>query len=258
MSDKPVYETFRSSLLTGEQQIGTFLKTPTVHATEILGGLGFDFMVIDAEHAPLDRVVLDQMVLASRAANTAAVIRVPYNDKAAVMAALDMGAAGILYPHVTSAEMAKEFVATSRFVGGERGFSPSTRAGGYGSRPMWDFVEHCDSITTVIAMIEDVEAVENIEEIVAVEGLDAVFIGRGDLTISYKSKSPVSDELKAALIKVVEATKAAGKAALTITPGGEDAKWLSSLGVTGFIVASDQGFMKQAASKCLEGLRELK
>lgn len=257
MSESSTAETFRSRLAAGDLLVGTFLKTPTGHATEILGDVGFDFVVIDAEHAPFDRGAIDQMLLASRAAGTAGIVRVPNASASGVLSVLDCGAKGVLVPHVTSAAMASELVAACRFRGGKRGFSNSTRAGSYGRLGIWDYVDQCDAQTTVIGMIEDPEAVDAIDEIVSVEGLDAVFIGRGDLTVAYGVPTPAADEIKHATIAIIEAARAAGKAVLAMTPGGEDASWLRGLGVSGLIVASDQGFMRQAAGKCLADLRQL-
>lgn len=257
MSDSSATETFRTRLAAGDLVVGTFLKTPTTHATEILGAVGFDFVVIDAEHAPFDRGDIDQMLLASHAARTAGIVRVPSASPSGILSVLDCGAAGVLVPHVTSAAMASEVVAACRFRGGSRGFSNSTRAGSYGRLGMWEYVDSCDAQTTVIAMIEDPEAVDAIDEIVAVDGLDAVFIGRGDLTVAYGAPTPLADEVNDAIQKIIEAAKAAGKAILTVSPGGEDAKRLTGLGVSGLIVASDQAFMAQAAGKCLADLRQL-
>ena len=257
MPDSLATQTFREKLAADDLLIGTFLKTPTTHATEILGAVGFDFVVIDAEHAPFDRGDIDRMLLASRASGTAGIVRVPDASPAGILSVLDCGAAGVLVPHVTSAAMARDLVAACRFRGGSRGFSNSTRAGNYGRLGIWEYVDVCDAQASVIAMIEDPEAVDTIEEIVAVDGLDAVFIGRGDLTVAYGAPTPVADEVNNAVLKIIEAAKAAGTAILTVSPGGEDAKRLVDLGVSGLIVASDQGFMAQAAGKCLADLRQL-
>jgi 2-keto-3-deoxy-L-rhamnonate aldolase RhmA len=107
----------------------------------------------------------------------------------------------------------------------------------------------------VIGMIEDPEAVEVIDEIVAVEGLDAIFIGRGDLMIAYEAQSPMAEELTRATEKIIAAAKAAGKPVITVTPGGKDAEMLKGLGVSGFLLASDQGFLRQAAAAALKDIR---
>lgn len=255
MTTQPAHLTFRERLSAGEMQIGTFIKTPTGHATEILGGLGFDFVVLDTEHGPLGRESIDQILLATRAAGIAGIVRVQSSAGPEMLSALDCGAAGVLVPHVKSAEMARDIVGKCRFRGGHRGFSNTTRAGNYGGTGMWDYVNECDSLTTVIGMIEDPEAVDCIEEIVAVDGLDAVFIGRGDLMVAYEAQSPMADELVNGTKKVIDAAKAAGKPVLTVTVGGKDTEMLKALGVTGFMVSSDQGFMRQAAAATLKDLR---
>ncbi len=255
MADPLAYQTFRSRLSRGDLQVGTFIKTPTGHATEILGDLGFDFIVIDAEHAPFDRGTIDQILLATRAAGLAGIVRVPSGAGPDMLSALDCGAAGVLVPHVTSAEMARQVVAACRFRSGHRGFSPSGRAGRYGGTPMWDYVDACDTLSTVVGMIEDPEAVEAIDEIVAVDGLDAVFIGRGDLMVSMGVQSPMAEELARATEAIINAAVAVGKPVIAMTPGGKDAEWLKSLGVNGFIIASDQGFMRQAAAGALKEMR---
>jgi 2-keto-3-deoxy-L-rhamnonate aldolase RhmA len=249
------HQSFRSRLAAGELQIGSFIKTPTGHATEIFGSVGFNFVVVDSEHAPFDRTVIDQVILSAHAAAVPCIIRVSSASGPEMLSALDCGATGVLVPHITSATMAREVVAKCRFRGGHRGFSNSTRAGNYGAVGMWDYVESCDALTTVIGMIEDPEAVEVIDEIVAVEGLDAIFIGRGDLMIAYEAQSPMAEELTRATEKIIAAAKAAGKPVITVTPGGKDAEMLKGLGVSGFLLASDQGFLRQAAAAALKDIR---
>ena len=104
--------TLRRRLLAREHLIGTFVKTPTTHATEILGALGFDFVVIDEEHAPFDRMAIDAALLAARAAGTAALVRV--QSATSILSVLDCGATGVLVPHVASAARAREVAATCR------------------------------------------------------------------------------------------------------------------------------------------------
>lgn len=260
MSDttpRPPYTAFRERLIERELVVGTFIKTPTGHATEILGDLGFDFVVIDEEHAPFDRTSTDATLLAARAANTAGVVRVPSADPPALLSVLDCGAAGVLVPHVASPNKARAVVAACRYRGGQRGFSNSPRAGGYGRLGVWDHVDRSDARVAVIAMIEDPEALEVIDAIVDVEGLDAVFIGRGDLTVALGAASPAADEVKAATERITAAARAAGRAVCAMSAGGDDARWLKDLGVSAMIVASDQGFMRQAAARALGAFREL-
>ena len=177
---------FRKRLLAREHLVGTFVKTPTTHATEILGALGFDFVVIDEEHAPFDRLATD--AACSRQAPPA-----PRHWSACERdehpSVLDCGATGVLVPHVAKAEHAREIAAACRYQGGRRGYSGSPRHAGYGATGMWKTVDAADAATIVIAQIEDPEALDEIDAIVAVDGIDALFIGRGDLAVALGAKS---------------------------------------------------------------------
>lgn len=243
---------FRERMVAGDFLIGTFVKTPGVHSTEILGDVGFDFVVVDAEHAPFDRSAIDLAAVAARAARTACLVRVQSAEAAGILSALDCGAAGVLVPHVTSADIARSVVAACRYRGGKRGFSNSPRAGEYGRLGLWEHVDRADARSAVVAMIEAPEAVEAVGDIVAVDGLDAVFIGRGDLTVAFGAESTAAPEIRAATEKIAKAAVSSGCAVLAMTPGGDDAAWLRSLGVTGMIVASDQAFMRQAAGRAVQ------
>src|SRR6185436_154766 len=128
----PNMTSFRNRFARRDVLIGTFIKTPTTHATEILGTLGFDFVVIDEEHAPFDRAQTDVLLLAARASNLAGLVRVPSAAPEGLLSVLDCGASGVLVPHVKSPEMARQIVAACRYRGGSRGFSASSRAGRYG------------------------------------------------------------------------------------------------------------------------------
>src|SRR4029079_9680753 len=119
--DRPPYRDFRRRLKAREHVLGTFIKTPTTHATEILGMLGFDFVVIDQEHAPFDANTIDVMVLAARASDIASIVRVGDPGEANILSVLDCGASGILLPHVDSADKARAVASACRYRGRRRG-----------------------------------------------------------------------------------------------------------------------------------------
>lgn len=252
MSDdglRPGPAAFRRRFLAGEVLLGTFLKTPTGHATEVLGHVGFDFVVIDEEHAPFDRGTIDLALLAARAAATAGIVRVAEPTLAKLLAVLDDGAMGVLVPHVSSPEKAREVVAACRYRGGRRGFSNTTRAGHFGGSGIWDHVDAQDAAVTVIAMIEDPEALDHLDAILAVEGLDGVFIGRGDLTVALGSAGIDSPETMDATRRIATAAKQAGKPVCVMASGSADAARFREIGASAFIVSSDHGLMRQAAAK---------
>lgn len=169
---------FRKRLLDGERIAGTFIKTPTPHATEILAGLGFDFVVVDQEHAPFDRGDIDGLMSVTSAIGIGGIVRVA--DPSWILPALDMGADGVLVPHVNSREAAEQVVAAARHGGGSRGYSPSTRAGRYGGLTLEEHVARADESVSVWAMIEHPDAIADAAAIAAVDGVDALFLGLGD------------------------------------------------------------------------------
>lgn len=244
---------FRQRVIAREPLIGTFLKTPTGHATEIIGDAGFDFVVIDQEHAPFDRTSSDIALLAARAAGMPALVRVPGPD--AILSVLDCGAAGVLIPHVSSAEYARKVAALCRYRGGKRGFATSTRAGRYTVVPMWKHIADSDANTVVVAQIENPEALDEIDAIAAVDGVDSLFIGRGDLTAAFGDETKDPPAVRKAVERISAAAQKAGKSISVYVGNGTEAAWLKTLGASTFVLSSDQGFLRQGA---LAGLAEVR
>jgi 2-keto-3-deoxy-L-rhamnonate aldolase RhmA len=114
---------------------------------------------------------------------------------------------------------------------------------------VWPHVDAQDAAVTFIAMIEDPEALDEIDAIVATEGLDGVFIGRGDLTVALGAPAMDAPEIMAACEKIIAAAKRAGKPVAMMVANADDTSRFHRMGATTFIVASDQGFMRQAALK---------
>lgn len=255
---RPAPRDFRKRLLARELLIGTFCKTPTSHATEILGSIGYDFVMLDEEHAPWTRQSLEVGFLGARAFGIAGLVRIARPDANSILSALDDGAIGVMVPHVASAEKARNIASWARYKGGTRG-SGVGRGGDYGGRSFETHYAASDATTTVIAMIEDREAIEHIDEIVAVEGIDGFFLGRGDLGLSLSNATggsvPTVDE---AVRIVAKAVVNSGKALCAVTQNmaSDDAKKMLDLGVTALMVASDQGLLRTGALAQLEHFRK--
>ena len=258
MTTRPAPADFRRRFAAGEQLVGTFIKTPTSHAIEILGDLGYDFVVIDEEHAPFDRMSIDVCLLAARAAGTAGIVRVAAPTAANLLSVLDCGATGVLVPHVGSAAKAREIVSACRYRGGRRGYSASPRAGRYGGAGMAQHIEAQDRTVTVIAMIEDPEALDEIDAIAAVEGLDGFFIGRGDLTVAFGAPSSDAPVVRDAVERITRAARQAGKPVCVMVGGVAEAKPFRELGASAFIVSTDQALLRRAAGQALTEMATLK
>lgn len=239
---------FRNRLRSRERLLGTFVKTNAFQLIEILGTTGLDFVVIDAEHAPFDRNSLDVLMLAARASNLPALVRIPGTAPDVILNVLDIGATGLLVPHICSAEDAGHTLMATRYVGGGRGFSNSSRAGGYGKLSMTELVTAADRDTVVIGQIEDREAVECIDSIIAMSELDCLFIGRADLAVSYGVFDLNHPQVTGAVTKVCAACAAAGKAAGIFLADDRDIEDYEKLGVTFFVIGSDQSFLRTQAA----------
>jgi 2-keto-3-deoxy-L-rhamnonate aldolase RhmA len=237
----------RALLPTGDDwHVGTFVKTTSPQCVEILGGTGLDFAVLDAEHAPFDRAALDLALMAGRSCGLPLFVRVLERTAAGLLSVLDMGAAGVLVPHVDTVTDAREVVAHCRYVGGDRGYSSSPRAAGYGALGMKEAIRQGDR-SVVLAQIESVEAVRNAAGIAAVEGVAGLFIGRADLALSMGLDSAQAPEVAEATEQVIRAGLAAGKLVGMFVGSQAERERYRALGVRWFIHGSDQGLLRQAA-----------
>lgn len=127
---------FKKRLIARVPMLGAFIKTPHPIIIEIMARSGFDFLVIDAEHAPFDRTSIDMMLIAGRAMGIPLLVRIPVSTPDWALNVLDAGAAGLMVPHVVSADQAKELVESVSYVLGGRGFAGTSRAADYAQRPL--------------------------------------------------------------------------------------------------------------------------
>ncbi|ETF04278.1 aldolase [Advenella kashmirensis W13003] len=232
-------------------QIGTFVKTNSPHVIEILGLSSLDFGVLDAEHAPLDRSALDVLMLASRAAKWPLIVRIPDTTAATILSVLDIGAAGLLVPHVDSAQQAQAVVGKSRYMGGERGFSSSPRAARYGTLSMKDCLIAAEG-SLVIAQIESDTAVNSVEDILNVEGIDGIFIGRADLALSFGLDDPKHARVSQATEHALKSATSVGKIAGIAVGNVTERDTYAAMGANWIVVGSDQSLLRQAAQSAAQ------
>lgn len=243
-------QTFRERGRSGEMLTGTFVAIPHPVAVEITARAGLDFVCLDWEHAQFSRDALENLTRAAEAGGAAAMVRVPGNLPEAIAAALDAGASGVLVPRVSSAEEAAAAVRAARYPpDGERGAGPG-RASHYGY-DIARYIGQANAAILVAVQVETARAVDNVAAIVAVEGVDVVFIGPGDLAVSLGAFGPAGEaELDAAILKVIAACRAAGRAVGLFRPSVADlARWRAA-GASFFIIASDTMFLGAAAAAC--------
>jgi 2-keto-3-deoxy-L-rhamnonate aldolase RhmA len=181
---------FRHRLRAGETLLGTIVTLEAPEVVEALCHIGYDWLFIETEHAPLGPPAVQRIV--QTAGGTPCIVRLSRGDEISIKRALDAGAAGIIVPQVNSAAYARLIVSYAKFAPqGSRGFGLS-RASMYGLKAE-EYVAQANDSTAVIVLAEHVDAVENIEEICQVEGVDAVFIGPYDLSASLNRIGRVHD-----------------------------------------------------------------
>lgn len=240
-------------ILGPDVRVGTFIKTSSPQVVELLGLAGLHFAVVDAEHAPFDRNLMDLMMIAGRAANLPLLVRVADKSAATLLQALDLGAHGILVPHVDSAEDARAVVARARYRGGERGYSGSQRGAGYGTLGMKAALDAGDR-TVVVCQIESVAAVEASADIAAVPGVAGLFVGRADLALAMGLEDSRAPRVLDATRQVLGIARAAGKLAGMAAGSAAEARPFIADGANWFVVSSDQGLMREGAQAMAKGM----
>jgi 2-keto-3-deoxy-L-rhamnonate aldolase RhmA len=242
----------KSCLASGAPLLGTFVKTPHPHIVEVLAMAGLDCLCLDAEHAPFDRRDLDACILAARAGRMPVLVRPASSSAHEILNALDCGADGVLVPHVRSAEEAAAVAASAHYGPGggyaRRGYAGSSRSAGYGLRAIPDHLAASAAHTVVIAQIEDLEALDAIEAIAAVPGIDALFIGRIDLTIALGCTSPDDPAVIEAVEHILAACRDAGRACGMFTPRAADVPMWREKGASFFLLGSDHAFLREGAA----------
>jgi len=245
---------FKERLQSGAPLVGTFLKTPSAMLAEVITRTDLDVVCIDAEHSPFDRRDIDACLLALRAGAMPAIVRVPTCAPEHILNALDLGADGILAPHISSADAAVALVDAATYGKG-RGFSPSTRAGGYTGRTIASHLKASENAAALIAQIEDADALANLDDIMAVDGIDAVFVGRADLTVSMGCDDMGAPQVVKAVEDICKAAKAANRrCGMFIADLSELTKW-AALGASFFLLGSDHGFVLKGAAAMLSTAR---
>ena len=240
--------TFKERLNKGDFTLGTFLKTPHPHIVEVLATTGLDCVCIDAEHAPFDRRDLDMCILAGRAGNFPTLVRIAHASDEQILNALDCGADGVVIPHVKTAEEARAIAKSCHYGPGGRGYAGSSRAADYGLKAMAVHQAASAERTVVVAQIEDVEALDEIDAIAAVAGIDALFVGRIDLTVALGCDNPDDPKVIAAVDQIVTACVKAGRPVGMFLPRPADVPHWREKGVTFFLLGSDHSFMRAGAA----------
>jgi len=249
---------FRQKCIGKSNLIGSFAAIPHPVAVEVMALSGLDFLCIDWEHAQISRDMIEAMVRAADVHRVPAMVRVPGHAPEAIQAALDSGAQGVLVPRVSTAEQAAMAVKASRYPPlGERGVGPG-RAAGYGYR-IPEYLAAANERIVVAVQVETSEGLANIEAIAAVDGVDLIFVGPGDLSVSIDAIGPAgADKLSQAIGTIIRATVAHGRTAGIFCASPQNVALWAAIGASFFVLASDTMFLGAGtAANCTAARAEL-
>jgi 4-hydroxy-2-oxoheptanedioate aldolase len=222
---------FKEALAAGRMQYGCWAGFGDAYATEVMSTAGFDWLVIDGEHAPNDiRSIMAQLQVLEGKPDSHPVVRLPMGEAWLIKQALDIGAQTLLIPMVESADQARELVRAMRYPPeGIRGSGAAlARASRFAAIP--DYIRTANDQMCLLVQVETVKGIEALDEILAVEGVDGVFIGPSDLAadMGHRGDSTQADVravIKDALGRIAASAKAAGILALDHDTAADYRDW---------------------------------
>jgi len=246
----PAHNSFKTALAAHRPQVGLWLSMADPYMAEVSATAGFDWLLIDGEHAPNDlRSTLAALqAVAPHAAQP--VVRAVQGDTALIKQLLDIGAKNLLVPMVDTAEQARALVSATRYPPlGIRGVGSAVgRASQWSGRT--DYLDIADEEVCLLVQAETVTALSSLAEICGVDGIDGVFIGPADLAASMGHRGrPGHPEVQAAIETAMRTIVASGKAAGTLTSDPKLARRYLELGCTFVAVGVDLLLYAGAARK---------
>lgn len=212
--------------------LGMFIGIPNAALVEIASFAGFDFVIIDNEHGPAGIETTENLIRAARGVGIPPVVRVSGANVQEILRTLDAGASGVQVPQVNNADQMRLVVEAAKYPPlGNRGVAFSTRAAGYGSFGGAAHVQRSNEQTIVVTHVETVEAVKNLDSMLAVGGVNAVFIGPTDLSVSMgHAGNPGHPEVQETIAACIAKIRAAGVAAGVLVTSPEDFAKFAGLG----------------------------
>ena len=213
----------KEKLLGGGTIYGVFCNFHSPMMVELIGHIGFDFVLVDAEHGPPEVESCEHMVRAAESAGVPIFIRVAMNIRQNILRYLDTGAQGVQLPMVNTRAEAEAVVQAVKYPPqGRRGLA-AMRAADFGLKlPLKDYTIMANKETLVVVQIETVEAMDNLDDILATEGIDVIFIGPTDLSTSMGYAGQANHpEVQATIEQLVKRIRAAGRIAGTVAYNNE-------------------------------------
>lgn len=238
---------FKAALKEGRRQIGLWCSTPDSGSVEMLAGCGYDWLLLDTEHAAMGPVDTLPLMQAAAAYDVTTIVRPGWNNAVEIKKLLDCGAQSLLIPYVQNADEARDAVAAVRYPpAGVRGVAGMTRGSRYGA--IKDYAKIAHEQICLLLQVETTEALSNIEAIAAVDGVDGIFIGPADLAASMgHAGEPSHPDVKAAVLDAVRRIKGAGLPAGILTLDQSFLREVDAAGALFIAVDTDAAILRRGA-----------
>lgn len=234
---------------------GVVVISASARVAELAGRVGYDVVWIDVEHGSVPVGEVEGMCVATECGGAIPLVRVPDAERRHILWALEWGARIIVVPMVNDAATVRRIVEYGKYAPlGRRGYNTRPRGLGFGLQKPTNLFEQANRSTYLFTQVETREAVENVEEICAVEGLEGIFIGPGDLSVAYGCTGDMTNkELIEAAIHCIKTAKSMGKRAGILSPPGPLQQAAREAGAELVIVGSDIGDLAMAWTQQVKG-----
>jgi len=227
--------------------LGTWAKIASLEMIELLGHAGFDFVVVDLEHAPLTVETAYPMIIAAQAMGMGALVRLSDRQGSQIQRLLDSGADGLLVPHAADLDGADRITRSMVFAPkGTRGLGATSRAGRWGTIPVGDYVRAGDEQCLRMLQLEDWDVMGRAAEYLALSHVGGVFVGLGDLFLST-GRTPDQPETMQMVQDVLAAAKRAGKASGIAASTAQEGRRYLDMGYSLVMVSNDTTIFAKAA-----------
>lgn len=241
----------------GVPAIGSWIAFSDPYSVEVMAAAGYDWLVIDTEHCPIGIESLRNILVAMKGFPTQPVVRLMNNHPDYFKMALDLGASGVIVPMVQTLEDALRAVENCRYPPlGKRGCGP-VRASNYFNN-YGEYMEQANVETLLVVQIETVQTLAELDDILQVKGIDAIFVGTGDLGLSLnfleETQRPSLDDV---VRQIFQRAKDVGVPYGTIAGTPEEYMRYVEMGATLVTVGGDLGFLMEGAYGCLKQTRSL-
>ena len=250
-----IKNTLKQKLNDGKTAIGSFVGLPSPAMVETMGWMGFDFVVIDCEHGPMDYETAENMIRAAEVSGTTAIVRIGLNEQQHTQRYLEAGAAGVMIPLINNWQDAQKVADAVKYPPvGKRGAFAGRNAM-FGLQDMAEYIREANEETFISLQIETPEGIENADEIIAIENVDAIFLGPGDLSVNFGIPGqPMHEQVVDAIQGMTTKIQAAGKHVGTLGVTAEQTIFWHERGIK-WIVNSAPKFMQAGAGDYLGAVK---